>query len=1061
VIEGLSVKACEKIGQIVGAYKSPTETKVNNGQGLFVSDDEDENSKQPNDTPNPFKGIGQAVDIPPRGTVYNPFAAALKKLGSANGTLAKNSLTTSATSSSSSTHGTSNPSKITKPPPNAIQTKTPASDPSKTSESASDPSQTSTDDMGRSTKSKLPTASPFMTSTLGPSPFKTSFGTPSGSFGTKPETPVFGQPSGTSFGTPSNVPVKKSEPSVSRQLFEISSSTHPPPTPAKKDPTNSSKPLPLASEHQKSIATPDTSNSPSTESPSLSDSNKTSTSNTEEGKSVFSDLQKPKKLMFTFDTSGAAPSSDAMAALEAYKDWKAPDIPVCDFTSPRAANSEQGTSAEVPSEASKTQAPSGPDLASRTTQPKGWDLGSRITKPVKSEILSDSVSSDLDARITQPRISDSSSRVDQPEVTGNVPASNEPVKPTGTQSTPQSNFLSTRSPSQPAASSPTQTSPVTVVDSAEPVSIHPWNTSALPLKSFLKKQSSSAPTSDTTHHNSSSNIQTSSRPPGPPLTPLPQQPDGSRKAGVPFVSVEQAQINAAKTGRRERVLDTLAHELVCENDGLLDQYFQHSLDHIVIKAMDKVRRQEERQTVIIAREFLLAKKYARKWKEISYKRVLSRKGREKRKRFTESMQKLARNAKRRSDEVADIDSPPEKRTRVMPPPPKPADPLFKSKSLPNQLGTKRSAEDAEGPRHSKKINRSPPPPINGFSKSHHKRSQTLGNWSDASGLTKSMRSQRLFFSPKSAKTVDTEHSIDAMREKARRLRIPLGPQDSTRTDYFLLKSYGLDPDTPLNAAARKKVPADEGDLWASTSRGKSLSHGDQVSTQSAPDGGSRKRRASNENEVSAPSPKRFSPPRGNTLGAWSATNSKPASTNPRPSDAMHTNGEDDDDEALFAQVRQVREAMSESVDWFRDALRRSSSETEKERKFREFKYTPSRSEMRLKATGARGLLPDNWEFGSSVGAGSSIGNRRNSNQSFQEQGPSRDDFYTQEQSYDGNTVNFDTPTPAPRAMGFAALNNSHGGFGMGGYQYPAPSYGNGGMGTGSGSGASPDDAIEL
>lgn len=571
------------------------------------------------------------------------------------------------------------------------------------------------------------------------------------------------------------------------------------------------------------------------------------------------------------------------------------------------------------------------------------------------------------------------------------------------------------------------------------------------------KSTTSAPTPNPAHQNPYS---TTRKPSGPPLTPLSQQPDGSRKGGVPFVSIEQAQINAAKTGLRDRVLDTLAHELVCENDGLLNQYFQHSLDHIVIKAMDKVRRQEERQTVIIARDFLLAKKYARKWSEISYKRVLSRKGREKRKRFTQSMQELARNAKRGADEVADFNSPPEKRTRVMPSPPKQEDPLFKSKRLPSQLDKKRSAEDTVDPRQSKIINRSPPPSVNGLGKPHHKRSQTAGHVSDVSGSISSVRSQRLFFSPKSAKTVDAEHSIDAMREKARRLRIPLGPQDSTRTDYFLLKSYGLDPDTPLNAAARKKVPVGEGDRWASTSRGKSLSRGDQVSTQSAPDGGSRKRRASNTDETLAPSPKRVSPPRGYTLGAGPATNGKPASTNRQPSNAMPSNAEDDDDEALFAQVRQVREAMSESVDWFRDELRRSTSETEKERKFREFKYTPSRSEMRLKATGARGLLPENWEFGSSVGAGSSIRNRRNSDQSFQEQGPSQDGFYTQEQPYNGNTVNFDTPTPAPRATGFAALNYGYGS-GVLGNQYPAPSYGNGGMGTGGGSGASPDDAIEL
>ena len=775
---------------------------------------------------------------------------------------------------------------------------------------------------------------------------------------------------------------------------------------------------------------------------------------------MFSDLQNSTKKIFTFDTSGSGPSPEAVAQYEAYKNWQPASPPTFSFTTPPVPNTEQGTSGVAASEAPKNDLfsritkPDISDAASGTGEAPKSDLFSRITKPETSN---------LGSRIMQPEDSDLGSRITQPPSSGLGSGSgNEPHEASKVDSSSAQALPAT------IASDTAQTSSTSSGISTEHTSvpIESSDTPARPRKSALKypspvlgtnsatpittsKPTNSTPAPNPTPSTLNSNVS------GPRLTPRAQQPDGVRKGGVPYVTVQQARINAAKSGLRERVLDTLAHELVCENDGILNQYLQHSIDPIIIKAMDKVTRQEERQTVMIAREFLLSKKYVRKWRENSYKRVLRRKGREKRKAFAQNMEELARNAKRASSENVDFESPPEKRARGMPPPPKPADSIFKSKSLPNQLGTKRSAEEAEDPRQSKRINRSLPPPRKGILKPHHKRSQTLGNLSDASGLAKS---QRLFFSPKSAKYVDAEHSIDAMREKARRMRIPLGPQDSTRTDYFLLKSYGLDPDMPLNPALRKRPAPGEDDLLAPCPKRVSPPRSYGLSTQSALDGGSRKRRASDQGDISPRSSKRASPPHSYQLESQPATNDEATTTNAQPSTVAST-PEDDDDEALIAQVRQVREAMSESVDWYREVLRHSSSETEKERIFREFKYTPSRTEMRLKATGARGLLPKNWEPGSSVGTGSSIGRRRESDASFGEQLSNQDDFHIQKQIYDGDMANKHTPTPAPRAMGFAAVNNGTGS-GTSGFASPSQSYRNG-MGMGSGSGASADDAIEL
>lgn len=882
-------------------------------------------------------------------------------------------------------------------------------------------------------------------------------------------------------------------------------------------------------------AAPDAPKSAPTTSPSVFNIKPLPSSSTEQGLSVLSNLKKTGKQIFTFDTSAATgPPPEAVAAYEAYKDWKAPSTPVFTFATPAVSNKEQGTSAATAAGAitngqapgsdlfSRITKPESSDLASRITQPESPDLGSRIIEPPKSDLFSritkpespdlsacitQPENNDLGSRITQPPSSDLGSRIEQPRASnvdlasvqyGAVtttdesllqkpqnappsfqfsPQSKEPVQPTGLQPTPQSQPPTCNLPPQFITPPRTQTASTSNVDSPQPVSIRAQNPNMcdLLLKSSLKKSSpvlgatSATPTISnpttavhapiTSTSNANDNTQTSGQTTGPQLTPLAPQPDGVGEGGVPFVSVQQSQINAAKSGLRERVLDTLAHDLVCENDGYLSQYLQHSVDPIVIKAMAKVMRQEERQTVMIAREFLLSTKYGRKWRNITYKRALRRKGQDKRKRFAESMQEMARDAKRASNGPADFESPAEKRPRAMPPPPKPMASILKNQGLPNQTTKKRSAEETDDPRLSKKLNRSPPPSGNGRVKSHHKRSQTLGDLSHASGSAGTSQKQRLFFSPKSAKAVDAGLSIDAMREKARRTRIPLGPQDTTKTDYFLLKSHGLDPDTPLNPALRKRGAPEEDDIWAPSPKRISTLRSYRLSTQSAPSSGSRKRLASNEDEISAPSPKRVSPLREQTISTRPTTNGESSTTNAQTSNAVSTAAKDDD-EALFAQVRQVREAMSESVSFYRDALRRSSSETEKEKKFREFKYTPSRSETRLKATGARGLLPKDWEFGSSAGNGSSIGKRRESDASFQEQSQSRDELHIPEQPYHGNLANMNTPTPALREMDFAALNNGSGSWTTG-YNYPEPSYGNGSMGVGGGTGTSADDAIEL
>ena len=158
------------------------------------------------------------------------------------------------------------------------------------------------------------------------------------------------------------------------------------------------------------------------------------------------------------------------------------------------------------------------------------------------------------------------------------------------------------------------------------------------------------------------------------------------------------------------------------------------------------------------------------------------------------------------------------------------------------------------------------------------------------------------------------------------------PTDTTRTDYFRLKAMGIDPDTP-------SVPAT----------------------------GSKRTR--NEFEVEAKKAVKLSPGDRSKYSSSAKSDSPQMPGGTLPSESAATQAVDDPDEELLAQMRRVREAMSESISWFQEErakseLSRSSSETRpetaKEKCLREWAPTPSRTEQRLAVTGGHGLIPKGY-----------------------------------------------------------------------------------------------------
>ena len=335
----------------------------------------------------------------------------------------------------------------------------------------------------------------------------------------------------------------------------------------------------------------------------------------------------------------------------------------------------------------------------------------------------------------------------------------------------------------------------------------------------------------------------------------------------------------------------------------------------------------------------------------------------------------------------------------------------KRKSLPDDVDL-RSQQTAETPLSKKQRRDERIQELQLFTsrriENHHNRSRTLEtpiSSSRARGHSNSLSS----FHPDFSHLGNGSISSHSMLQKVRHL-VPSVKTDTTRTDYFLLKSRGIDSNTTLVPRTNRKRPREEpqpegikirkpsppdarsDDLVPRTNRKRPSDepHSDGIKTRkpSPPDPHSRAlgKTSANGVKLSTSTPTRINFTKNiRPLTPAAATNS---STNDgqlsKSAPTAPANDDYDSDEALFAQARAIRQAMKEDLAWYRAKCKKSRfsastssdssqkkkgeisprTETEKERRLREFKSTPSRTEQRLKATKANGLLPENWgEFG--------------------------------------------------------------------------------------------------
>ncbi|KAL8657908.1 MAG: hypothetical protein Q9226_001458 [Calogaya cf. arnoldii] len=415
---------------------------------------------------------------------------------------------------------------------------------------------------------------------------------------------------------------------------------------------------------------------------------------------------------------------------------------------------------------------------------------------------------------------------------------------------------------------------------------------------------------------------------------------------------------------RPAVLDALAESLMMDDQGLLQQFIEYTVGPIVHHAFLDVEDDRSWNRAREIRTALLSRKYLRRWKDNVWTKKLLRKGKERRATFARSMQQMARSSRQRQNHsgVGGNDREPGTKSNNVPissnmgPPALPKSEV-KRKSLPTDLEAD-GLPNAETAFSNKRKRQEPPAAIPTPSTKqslrtsfqlHHKRSRTVGD----SQRPRSVYGGLADFSHLDENTYDNEQLL----QQARRL-VGHAKLDTTRGDYFALKSRGIDPDTPLlPQTGIKRSRVDE-----------QISRVQKLLKPSSP-----------------------SPPQSFLSGHSSGQNNVIPSQDVRvdpcaaiPTGEKRTESPGD----LLAQIREVREALAEGTAWFQAEREKSerlsssrSSEVPPNASIRsqakpqsqppgtrpqQWRPMPTRAQIRLERTRVNGLLAPDWDWNKSV-----------------------------------------------------------------------------------------------
>ncbi|KAL8913427.1 MAG: hypothetical protein Q9171_001720 [Xanthocarpia ochracea] len=446
------------------------------------------------------------------------------------------------------------------------------------------------------------------------------------------------------------------------------------------------------------------------------------------------------------------------------------------------------------------------------------------------------------------------------------------------------------------------------------------------------------------------------------------QPLTSIKSQAPNPAADAPRTTIAKAppNPRPAVLDALAEGLMMDDQGLLQQFIEFTVGPIVHQAFLEVEDDESWNRAREVRAVLLSRKYFGRWKYNAWTRKLLRKGKERRATFARTMQQMAKSSRRQRNhthvssqssgtgKLPDISTTDMQRSNMAPPPPPqahskrkslPTD--FKPDELPNaEIAFSNKRKRQEPSTESQSSKQSPRTSV----QPHHKRSRTMGD----SRRPLSVYEGLADFSHLDENTYDNEQVL----QQARRL-IGHAKLDTTRGDYFALKSRGIDPDTPLlPQPVIKRSRVDE-----------------QIE------------RVQNLLKPSSPAAAKSTNQPGHLPSRNKRVSSQAVQVNPGAAVSSNAKSAESPDD-LLAQVRKVREALAEGTAWFqaeREKSERLSSSRSSEAPLhvqqhsriqlhsqppdtrpQEWRPTPTRAQVRLEKTKANGLLPPDWDWNKSV-----------------------------------------------------------------------------------------------
>ena len=423
--------------------------------------------------------------------------------------------------------------------------------------------------------------------------------------------------------------------------------------------------------------------------------------------------------------------------------------------------------------------------------------------------------------------------------------------------------------------------------------------------------------------------------------------------------------------QKKAVLETIAKDLFLGEYGILEQFIEANLGQIYDKAQRKVTKERRKARLAEIKQSLISSKFFILWKlrvneRLQRKKAVRRRERMRQSRYEDPAITSVENDVERLGHKQQIglaaDGQLKYLTRGF------QETFDKSVSRQDRsLLRERSASEvhdigykAETSQNKSLATVSKRQPQSG-KHYRHSHSQSVDGSSRASAMRPSSSSMPPPYQPSRSSLLAKHNSSIPMpfvgsgflqdaasRREAINLARRAGPMTTTESDYFRLKARNIDPNTGVIPSTRKRKRGYEDvgrDRSLSKSRRLSASTMSSIALSSSPLQLSAKTKSS---ETELPS-----------------LNGQSQAVSPKFTD---------EEEALFAAARKLRETLAEDTEWMRTMREEYEkeeanlkAETPAQRRLREFKMTPSKTSIRLRQTYANGLLPPDFFEKQSVG----------------------------------------------------------------------------------------------